>query len=284
MILSKTKSLQVIEEIIENSEESIILTGSDEYMPEIKLLSGRNDYQPHKVYLANIDSQSTAKIEELSEIISEIQHVENDEKAWHSENITFLEIPTKEDQIFTSDFEDAMIKYENLEELHEIEKKRLKEYDKNFVDFVSTFKEQTKRNQDREEALCELISEKENELQAAQNEIFELRSYTQKLEIENKRLIDQNSGFLSHFCVCETSTLIKEVSLLRKAISDLQQEAKNMIPLSEFHIKMAEKESIIYELQKQYIKNRTKSNDLDTKDSYNFSLITDELDEVIRKN
>ena len=57
-----------------------------------------------------------------------------------------------------------------------------------------------------------------------------------------------------------------------------------MIPLSEFHIKMAEKESIIYELQKQYIKNRTKSNDLDTKDSYNFSLITDELDEVIRKN
>ena len=280
LILFKTHSLEIIEESGLNSEESPRVTENDEYMPEIKLFSMdeylEGDYQQSFSNIPDLE-----KSHEFSEAISEISRVEPMEKEWQSENLTFIDYPSKEDNDESKEIPQT---FERLIHINCIQGQGVDEYDKNLVQFLNDSKDLLKKNEEREEALLLLINEREAELKVAQGEILRLRNYIHKLENNSGKVKakETNHSLISHPSACDNVSLQEEVIFLRKALKN--EKMKNAgITIAELNMKVAERDSIIVELQKKLSKTRNKINDLETRDSQNCSVaLSDELDEAVK--
>ena len=287
LVICKTKSLSIIEESEEISEESsLIVSESEEIMPEIKLGNGfESKTFSEQDFFESIESeyldQSEQKDDSCNEI-SEIQSRENDNLESETQDKSSFEFFNKDSLKFRLAFEEINSKHQSLLQIYKIENERVQEYDKKFVQMIEINKEQMKRSQEREESLIDLITEKENELKVAQEEIFKLRSEKRCLETENLRIKDNQKNLLGQLSLCNPSPLLEELSFLKKRLKELENNPHSA-KFQEYEENIAEKDAKIRELELQV--HRFRPADNDTRDSqYSFSSYIDELDEAVRLN
>lgn len=311
IVLCKSKSLQIIEESGEISEDSsLTVSESEENMPEIKLceefreeplpsqeiyefseMSEQNDNPCNpQEFFESIESdflnQSSIREDDHNDI-SESTTNDKIHNIWEPEISALNESQErqsfelfKEPPNFKQILDDLNIKYQDVCKIQEIQAARVAEYDIKFIKMFENHREQTKRCQEREDSLIELISEKENELQLAQEEILKIRKEKTKLELENRTLKETNHSLAKEIEIVNPGPMQKEVTFLRKKIVELEKTINNSYRKEFLDAKLAEKDMIIANLHRQY---RNRPFDSETRESQNSTnSMIDELDESVR--
>jgi hypothetical protein len=291
MVLCRSASLHIIKETEEMSEESsLVVSESDELMPEINLCGDSETRFHTQELLESLDSEFLDQSEIKDDLQENSEGVQSDRlnKIWESDNLDSMESHEKytydvfkENQIFKNSLEEITQKYNNLNKIHQIHLNKVQEYDTKFLRLIEMNKEQDKRSQEREESLLELIGQKETELKIAQDEIFRLRADKRKLESEKSRLKDNNDNLASQLSLCSPSPFLEELSYLKKRLYELEKQPK--ISSCDLEYQIFEKDLIIKQLQKQISKE--KNLEFDTGESQNSSVSVstiDELDEAVK--
>jgi hypothetical protein len=291
MVLCKSKNLHIIEESGEISEDSSLSVSESEENPLSQRVETEGQTVNTQEFLESIGSEFLDQSSIHEDNPEEVTPVPNSEKLsriWDKDNSALSENFERnsfelfrEESSIRGAYDDLFFKYQDLLGVSETNNKKVQDYEETFVKLVENFKDQVKRSQDREESLIQLVHEKEIEAKVAQEEIVCLRCSNQKLEIENLRLREINSGLLKEVEILSPSILLNEVQKLRTLVEVLQGRLVKLEKIEEYEAKIYEKDSIIHTLQKTL--NRNKPSDSDTKESQNVSIsIIDELDEAVR--
>ena len=291
MVLCKSKTLHTIVETGEISEESSLTVSDSEEISLSQRMDTEDQICNTQEFLESIGSEFLDQSSIHEDSPEEVAPIPNNEKLsriWDKENSALSEnLDRNSFELFREEnsvkgaYDELAGKYHDLLKSAETRDLQIKEYEEKFVKLVENFKDQVKRSQDREESLLQLVHEKEEETKLAQEEMLRLRTQNQKLEIENLRFKDINTGLVKELELVNPSPLLSEVLKLRAMVKEHQSRLVKLEKLEEYEAKLYEKDSIISTLQKTLT--RSKPSDSDTKESQNFSIsIIDELDEAVR--
>jgi hypothetical protein len=135
----------------------------------------------------------------------------------------------------------------------EFERKLRDEQEKNIEKLSKEIHEVIERSRKREDSLLQLISEKEKELQDAQNEIIGLRSKVRKTEIEKSNLEDVIESLKSEKECLNVDGLRREIEMFTNYFSDCDEITKLRAQIEAYEAKdqaVKEQEEILLEVLK----------------------------------